>query len=271
MRHLVLNRPDAVRTTSPISEDISKELKHRIDDLKLHFYNLESGGVDYESLRDSKAYSDYKRVTESLVFFDLENLATRGAKLAFWINIYNALVVHGISELKIKTSVKEISGFFRKVAYDIGGYIFSLDDMEHGILRGNKQRHVLSRKPFRGNDARKSFLLRAVDPRIHFALVCGSNSCPPIDVYDGEKIDAQLDLVSEAFINSEEVIIDKDKGQLILSRIFKWYKEDFGGTKGVLAFIKRFRYSPEERAFLDKVGLNARMVYKTYDWSLNLA
>jgi hypothetical protein len=198
-------------------------------------------------------------------------VATREAKLAFWINIYNALVVHGISELKIKKSVKEFSGFFRKVSYDIGGYVFSLDDMEHGILRGNKRKHLLSRKPFRRNDERIGFILESVDPRMHFALVCGSNSCPPIDVYDEEQIGAQLDLVSEAFINSDEVIIDREKGQVRLSRIFKWYKDDFGGSEGVLAFVSRFCFDPDDRAFLEKSGRDVQVAYNAYDWSLNLA
>jgi hypothetical protein len=70
MPYLVLNRSDAART-SLSSEDISKELKHRIDALKLHFYDLERGGVNYESLSGSKAYSDYKRATEGLVSFHI--------------------------------------------------------------------------------------------------------------------------------------------------------------------------------------------------------
>jgi len=271
MSHLALNRPDPLSTSIPDGTDISKQLKSRIDDLKLNFYDLENGGVDYKSMGDSKAFSEYKRATEGLVSFDLESLATREAKLAFWINIYNALVVHGILALRIKKSVKEVSGFFEKVSYDIGGYAFSLDDIEHGILRGNKKKHLLSRRPFRGSDERVRYSLESVDPRIHFALVCGSNSCPPIDVYDEGQIDSQLDMVSDAFINSDEVIIDKREGKLRLSRIFKWYKEDFGGTAGILGHLIRFRFDPDDRAFLENSGHDVQIVYKTYDWSLNLA
>lgn len=271
MSHLVLNRPEGARLSLSSSEDISKELKHRIDALKLHFYNLEKGGVDYVALRGSKAYSDYKQATESLVSFGLESLDTRESKLAFWINIYNALVVHGISELKIKKSVKEVSGFFQKVSYDIGGDVFSLDDIEHGILRGNKPKQLLSLKPFRGNDKRIRYALEPVDPRIHFALVCGSNSCPPIDVYAPAQIDAQLDLVSDAFVNSDNVIIDNVEKKLHVSRIFKWYKKDFGGTEGVVKFIRTFRFDPDDKAFLDESGHDIQLVFNAYDWSLNFA
>ena len=66
-------------------------------------------------------------------------------------------------------------------------------------------------------DPRKKFVLEKADPRIHFALVCGSNSCPPIDVYEERKIDEQLDLVSAAFISSDEVTIEKENNKLSMS------------------------------------------------------
>ncbi len=270
MKNLVLNR-SAGTSTDLRSEGISQHLKTNMDALKLRFYDLEKGGVNYHDMRDSDAFEEYKTAATALATFDLDGLTSREAKLAFWMNIYNALVVHGVLELDIKESVKEVSSFFQHVSYDIGGYMFSLDDIEHGILRGNKRKHMLSRRPFRGGDERIRFALGKVDPRIHFALVCGSNSCPPIDVYEETQIDQQLDLVSEAFINSEEVIIDKERKRLRVSRIFKWYKEDFGGTKDLLTLFIKYRFYPEDKAFLQDSGTALQMVYNQYDWSLNLA
>jgi len=93
-------------------------------------------------------------------------------------------------------------------------------------------------------------MIEKVDPRIHFALVCGSKSCPPIGVYEEEKIDQQLDLVSAGFINSDEVMIDKERNKLRLSKIFKWYEGDFGGKKELVDFIIRYRNDVEDKAFL---------------------
>jgi hypothetical protein len=271
MRQLVLNRPDSADPSLSKGADISKQLKSKIDALKLHFYDLDSGGVDYKAMGDSAAFAEYEQTAKGLAALDLDRLSTREAKLAFWINIYNALVVHGILALHLKRSVKEVSGFFAKVSYHIGGHVFSLDDIEHGILRGNKKKHLFSRKPFRGGDDRIRFRLQPMDLRIHFALVCGSTSCPPIDVYDEMQIDAQLDMVADAFINSDDVIIHKKKGQLQISRIFKWYKEDFDGTEGLLRLFIRYRFDPDDRAFLEKLGRHVKIVYKPYDWSLNRA
>jgi hypothetical protein len=256
---------------SILSKDISKQLKSEIDNLKLNFFDLEKGGVNYEEMRKSHAFGDYQAGTKDLVSFDLTELVTREAKLAFWINIYNALVVHGVLGLNVRKSVKEVPSFFGAVCYNVGRHVFSLDDIEHGILRGNKKKHVLSRKPFSGGDPRKQFMLKKVDPRIHFALVCGSSSCPPIEVYEEAEIDEQLDLVASGFINSDEVVLEKESKRLRVSRIFKWYKDDFGGTEGVLSFITKHRYDPDERAFLKNALSELRVVYNDYDWSLNLA
>jgi len=269
MKRLVLN--ESLEPASLVAgKEIDRQLKSKIDGLKLDFFDLERGGVDYEGLKDSDAFQEYKAATRGLVSFDPGKLTTREARLAFWINLYNALVVHGILELDIRKSVKEVRSFFQILCYNVGGYPFSLDDMEHGILRGNKKKHLLARRPFSQRDSRKSFALEKADPRIHFALVCGSNSCPPIAVYEKEEIDEQLDLVSEAFINSDEVLIEKEKKTLRISRIFKWYKGDFGGTKGLLSFLIKYRFDPEDKDFLTGVGPELRIVYHQYDWSLNL-
>lgn len=269
MKQLVLNQ-SVEAATSASSEDIAQQLKSRMDNLKFNFYDMDKGGVNYESMRHSNAFEDYISASRALTLFDLNTLTSREAKLAFWINIYNALVVHGILELNIRKSIKEVSSFFNVVCYNVGSHIFSLDDIEHGILRGNKKKHLLSRRPFPDGDPRKRFIVEEVDPRIHFALVCGSNSCPPIDVYEASEIDEQLELVTSGFINSDEVIVEKESKVLRVSRIFKWYGDDFGGREGVLSFIIKCRYDPEEKVFLENATSALRIVYKDYDWSLNL-
>ena len=67
-----------------------------------------------------------------------------------------------------------------KYAYNVGGLFFTLDEIEHGVLRCNKG-HPKDQKPmFSDEEARKSLALSSLDPRIHFALNCGATSCPPI-------------------------------------------------------------------------------------------
>ena len=78
------------------------------------------------------------------------------------------------------------------------------------------------------------FTIIPLDPRIHFALVCGARSCPPIGFYEAEQIDFQLQLAAESFINSSQVKILPQEGTVLISKIFKWYKSDFGGSDSTL-------------------------------------
>ena len=271
MRPLILNQPGTDGSQVSQNQDIAAELKSRIDRLKSDFFDMDAGGVDYTALQESDAFVAYKEAAQALHGFNLDTLIDGASTKAFWINIYNALVVHGIVALRIKRSVKEVSRFFAIVSYDIGGQIFSLDAIEHGILRGNRKKHLFSRKPFRDDDQRLSYIVHPLDPRMHFALVCGSNSCPPIDVYEAKSIDEQLNTVSEGFVNSEEVTLNMDRRLLMVSKIFKWYEGDFGGKEGILSFITQYRYDREEKAFLKRFGNRLKIRYRDYDWSLNAA
>lgn len=251
------------------SEQIALQLKQAINQLKADFYDLETGGVHYAAIKGSSAYQDYLEASAALRQFDLNQLVDQTARLAFWINIYNALTVHGIIELGIQNSVREVSDFFSRVAYHIGGLNFSLDDIEHGILRRNAKKHLLALRPFGSHDPRKHYILSTLDPRIHFCLVCGSKSCPPIGTYQPEKIDEQLTLAAMSFINSDNVILEKESYRLSLSKIFQWYGKDFGQKSDLLHFIAEYRHHPQDKAFILEHRDRMRIRYQDYDWCLN--
>ena len=109
------------------------------------------------------------------ICFDLGSLDSQtdsqDARLAFWINLYNALVVHSVLESGVEDSVREQEGFFDRYAYRVGGLTFTPNDIEHGVLRGAK---------FEPGDARAAHVAPRLDPRLHFALNCASAGCPPI-------------------------------------------------------------------------------------------
>lgn len=111
-------------------------------------------------MKDSTSFNEYQDITEKLKNFNLDILDTKEKKLSFWINIYNSLVVHGITQLNVKDTVREISGFFEYVTYNIGGYYFSLNQIEHGILRGNIKKHILASRPFSSTDERNKFVIK---------------------------------------------------------------------------------------------------------------
>ncbi|NTV98606.1 MAG: DUF547 domain-containing protein, partial [Chlorobiaceae bacterium] len=116
----------------------SAELKKMLGMLQGAHFNSEQGTVDYEAMKKSEGFNRYLKMAESLQSFDPGTLLGDNEKKAFWINIYNILIIHGVIEFDIRNSVLEVVNFFGRIKYTIGGFSFTPDDIEHGILRGNR-------------------------------------------------------------------------------------------------------------------------------------
>ena len=250
-------------------EELSGELMKSIRAMRDSFYDTGRGIVDYEDLGKSDQFREYRILSNGLKIFDLDALEKREDQLAFWINLYNTLVVDAIVTLGVRRSVLGHPGFFHKVSYQIGERSFSLNDMEHGVLRRNRRGPNFPLGPFLPGDGRKRWMVEDLDPRIHFALVCGSRSCAPIDYYDPLRIDDQLDDAARAFINSSEVLVFPEEDRVLLSEIFQWYERDFGGRSGIIDFICRYLADGEIRDYLLKRGSSLEFEYLFYDWDLN--
>jgi hypothetical protein len=138
------------------------------------------------------------------------------------------------------------------------------------VLRGNRRPPYSLFRRFGGRDPRRHFLVEPLEPRIHFTLVCGSASCPFIDVYTPENLEWELDTASRAFMNSSAVVLDRSQHQISLSSVFKWYAADFGADQGErLRFIAAYLDNEEDRTFLAEHGASLQVAYQTYDWRLN--
>lgn len=172
--------------------------------------------------------------------------ARAAARRAFWINLYYALVLDAVIAFSIERSVTDgrfgVFKFFRRAAYNVAGLRMSLDDIEHGILRRNRGYPFITGAHFVGSAPRLSWSL-PLDPRVHCALNCASRSCPPIQSYSAEQIDAQLDLATRSFIDANAEP-SPEGSRLIVSEIFRWYNKDFNSKNGVVGFL--VRHLPEE-------------------------
>lgn len=252
------------------TDDIATTMRTIIDQLKMEGFNDESGLVDYEKLQNSACYQQYRLVTSRLRNFNLASLESRAEKLTFWINLYNSLTVDAVIALGIKNSVWEAGrGFFRQIAYQIGDLRYSADDIEHGILRGNRHHPAIPLPQFAPGDPRLRYTITPLEPRLHFALVCASRSCPPITAYHAPDIEEELEMAVNSFINGGGVIINPEQKSVSLSRIFKWYQADFGGRRGVIQLILAYLREGLEKDFLRHNIGKVRIKYQKYDWSLN--
>ncbi|OEK05149.1 DUF547 domain-containing protein [Roseivirga misakiensis] len=176
---------------------------------------------------ESYAIELLEKSLRTLEFFALDSLKNDAQKLAFWINVYNGFTNYQIVKNSLSKSVFEKTDFFTDRALKIGELDLSLDDIEHGILRRNGERKNGKPKQFLADDLRHELMVDEMDYRVHFALNCGSISCPPIAYYSAAKIDAELGLAEQNFSASEFEINDEKK-EVICSSIFIWYRKDFG-------------------------------------------
>lgn len=267
-KKILLNDGPPAGDLSP--QEMAEQLKRSMDSLKAAFFESGTGRVAYERIKGSEVYQAHLQLSNNLKAMDLGLLTRREERIAFWINLYNVIVIHGVIALGVRDSVKEVRNFFRGVYYQVGDYLFCPDDIEHGLLRGNRRPpHSLFRR-FRDDDPRLPFRVKRVDPRIHFTLVCGSSSCPFIDVYSPENLEWELDTASRAFINSSAVVLNRSRRKISLSSIFKWYALDFGEDQAaVLRFLARYLDNAEERTYIEENAPGLKVTYQPYDWRLN--
>jgi len=251
-------------------QELAGRLKTNMNLLRGAFFDSQLGRVAYEEMKGSGLYAEYIDLSRNLKDFDPERLQTREEKAAFWINLYNVIVIHGVIELGIRDSVKEVRSFFQRIRYDIGGQEFTPDDIEHGILRCNSKPPYSLLRPFGKNDPRLGYILDSLDPRIHFALVCASSSCPPIAIYTAHDLDAELTVSGQTFLNAGGVMIDRGQHRVRLSRIFLWYGKDFGPDEASrLMFIAPYLYKEKDRTFLMEHADSLQVEFMRYDWRLN--
>lgn len=256
------------------SEPVATDMRRIVNALKAEAFDTQRGRVDYARLCASPTYAEYCLCARRLQSFDPGTLDSRSERLAFWINLYNALTVDAVIQFEVKRSVNEMPGFFWRAAYDIGGYRYCSFDIEYGILRANASHPALPGPHFGSRDPRRKHSLDRLDPRIHFALVCAARSCPPIAVYDAVNLDEQLDMAARTFINSGGAEIKRAAGEIRLSQIFQWYAPDFGGPpfalgdkRPLLEFITPYLASEADRDYILRGKPEVR--FQAYDWSLN--
>lgn len=208
--------------------------------------HVRDGRVDYEALRrdsrDLDAWlSDAAKVPE-VAFSGWP----RPERLAFLLNLYNAATLRLILDHHPVASIRKIGPVWdpnkawKLPVVPAFGRRVTLNQLEHELIR----------PVFK-------------EPRVHFALVCAAKGCPPLrsEAYDAARLEAQLDDQAKVFLGQRtKNRADAAARTAHLSPIFKWYMEDFGGSKAaVLRYLKPWLAAEEGWA----------VEWTDYDWSLN--
>lgn len=211
------------------------------------------GYVNYSGWKASAADQDaISRYIDHLSSAAFPANASREAKLAFWINAYNAVTVKGILREYPTTSIRnhtaKIYGYniWKDLQLVVGGKPYSLDAMEHEVLR------------------------KMGEPRIHFAIVCASIGCPRLlnEAFVLSRLDEQLSRNAKAFFADKTKFVANPQARTIqVSPILSWFGTDFGPD--VAAQMRAIApYVPEAAQALTNSG-QARVTYLEYDWGLN--
>lgn len=219
--------------------------------LKAHVSEI--GEVDYAAIQ--KNPGDLNAFVKQLESMSPELhpalFPTKADELAFYINAYNALVTAGVVQKYPIRSVRDLGkqfSFFETEDYVLGGRKISLTTLERKYIQNQ----------------------RYSEPRIHFAIVCASLSCPKLsrEVYRAETLETQLAAGARQFVSERRNVL-VETGTVTLSEIFKWYEKDFlWKAPSVLDFIKT-NANVDLRSRLDSLGTKPRIKYVDYDWAIN--
>jgi hypothetical protein len=190
------------------------------------------------------------RLTEDDLARDLPDDPTR---IATWVNLYNAATQRLVDA--DPAAYARRTRFFRQPALTVAGRVLTLDTLEHGLLRRSRPKIGLGHlsNPLAGRFERR-FRVAQPDPRVHFALNCAAASCPPIAAYDADRLEAQLDLATRAYLGAT---VRRNGKTLTVPRIFRWFPGDFRGAGGVRGFLADHGHPTE--------GLRLR--YAPWDWT----
>ena len=197
--------------------------------------------VDYDEAERARAVLVEYRAEVAKA--DVTKLS-KEARLAFYTNAYNVIVLDEVLTHKRPESVLKVDGFFDKRTHTVAGEALTLNALEEKKIRSSG------------------------DPRVHFVVNCASDDCPPLApfAYRAETWERDLESQTKAYLARKgEVVIDDAKKTITVVQLFEWYRGDFGGDEGVRKFLARYD-AARSKTLMDP---SFALTYRPYDWDLN--
>jgi len=220
------------------------EFSHQAFDEVLQAH-VKDGVVDYPGVAQDLRFSAY---LDQLDRVDPNALPGRQHRLAFWINAYNAFAIKGILDGYSPLTRIGQWRYFIGQTYQVGSESINLYDLEKKLLIPD----------FR-------------EPRIHFAIVCASQSCPKLrsQAFTADRLEAQLEENARVFVNDRtKNRFDRETHTASLSKIFEWFEPDFRThAESLLNYVRRYVSDPELTA--DLATQPYRIEFLDYDWHVN--
>ena len=228
--------PEVNITEESVVVKVVESFNHSAFNEMLQKYVSPKGNVNYNGFKTDK--TALRNYITSLGENTPNDTWKKEDKLAYWINAYNALTIDLILRNPGTKSIKDIDDPWDQAFWKLGDKYYDLNEIEHDILR------------------------KMNEPRIHFAIVCASVSCPKLQntAFTASELDTQLTNATKEFL-SDTSKNNLSVGKLKLSKIFKWFTKDFKQNQSLVDFLNK--YSDIE------ISQNASISYKDYNWNLN--
>ncbi|KAL4581847.1 hypothetical protein LXL04_006379 [Taraxacum kok-saghyz] len=242
---------------SPGFKRVSSSFDVRLDN-PFHVQGLKEFSGPYSTMveiqciyRDGQKLGDIEDMLQNfrLLVSRLEEVDPRKLnheeKLAFWINVHNALVMHAVLAYGIpQNNIKKVF-LLLKAAYNVGGHVVSADVIQNSILRckmirsGQWLRLLLSsRTKFKSGDARQDYAIDHPEPLLHFALSSGCHSDPAVRIYTPKRVIQELEIAKEEFIRAT-FGVGKDH-RILLPKMVENFAKDSGlCASGVTEMIQQ--------------------------------
>ncbi len=212
---------------------------HQLWDELLKKYVSDNGNVNYKSFKsEHKKLLDYIYVLNLAKSNDAFQSFSKEEKIVYWINAYNAMTIDLILRNYPIKSIKTIKDPWDQRLWKLGEKWYNLNDIEHQILR------------------------KMDEPRIHFAIVCASYSCPKLqnDAFTASNLNTQLTKATKEFLHDFERN-NISENNLELSKIFQWFAKDFKQNGSLIDFLNQYS--------IIEISENAKKSFKDYNWDLN--
>lgn len=228
--------PKLIKQDTRFNNSNAESFNHNSWNKLLQAHVSEKGHVDYYGFKTNRfellnyiQLLSKNRPTES---WNKETI------LAYWINAYNAMTIDLILRHYPLKSIKDIKNPWDQRFWKLGDKWYNLNEIEHDILRNMNE------------------------PRIHFAIVCASVSCPSLQnkAYTPDYIENQLTQATKAFLNDESKN-SISENNLELSKIFQWFGKDFKQNGTLIDFLNTYSDI--------NISAKAKKHFKDYNWDLN--
>lgn len=235
------HKENSPETPKEFNQTLTKRFieTHQLWDELLQKHVSKTGNVNYKNFKtEHKKLLDYINVLNLIHGHESFQSLSKEEKLAYWINAYNALTVDLILRHYPVKSIKDIKNPWDQRLWKLGNKWYNLNDIEHQILR------------------------KMNEPRIHFAIVCASFSCPKLhnQAFEASMIEEQLSTATVEFLsdtNRNEI----SENSLKISKIFDWFSKDFKQNGSLINFINQYSDI--------NISAKAKINFKDYNWSLN--